>query len=483
MKISSFQAAVYANVASGCGNTVVCARAGSGKTTTIMGALSSVPAGLTVALFAFNKGIATELASRAPKGVEVKTLHAHGFSACRRSFPGVKVNENKTREICVDLFGEAPSPGSPEDPIRSRYPSICDLVSKAKDTLVGRDDLEGLDALIDAFDLDAPTEDADRKAFVAAAMRVLVRSSEVTTCVDFGDMCWLPVVLSLRVWAFDRVFVDETQDLSPSQIELLLMCVRRGGRICAVGDDRQAIYGFRGADVDTMSKLIARLDATTLPLSITYRCCRAVTALAASEVPDFTPAETAPQGCVRISGSEFMLSNAKAGDMIISRANAPLIGYCLKLLAGGTRASIKGRDVAEGIIKLVESRRAKSVPMLIERMQAWHKKECVRLAKRTLPSDSADDRLACVLALTENSKSVSDIIARVRALFADDGKGDASRVNLGTTHKLKGLEADRVWMLEDTYRRSRGGEEANCWYVAVTRAKNALYLVSDKDAS
>jgi len=105
MKISSFQAAVYANVASGCGNTVVCARAGAGKTSTIMGALSSVPAGLTIALFAFGKPIAVELAARAPRGVEVKTLHAHGLSACKRAFRGLNVNENKTQEICVDLFG------------------------------------------------------------------------------------------------------------------------------------------------------------------------------------------------------------------------------------------------------------------------------------------------------------------------------------------------------------------------------------------
>jgi DNA helicase-2/ATP-dependent DNA helicase PcrA len=444
-----------------------------------MGALSSVPAGLTIALFAFGKPIAVELAARAPRGVEVKTLHAHGLSACKRAFRGLNVNENKTQEICVDLFGEAIKGHA----LRSRYRAIYDLIKMAKDTLVKRGDLEALDALVDEFGLDAPADAKDRAVYIEAAMLVLARSAEVTTCVDFADMCWLPFVLDLRVWAFDRVFVDETQDLSPSQIELLLKCAKPGGRICAVGDDRQAIYGFRGADLKTMPKLIDRLQATTLPLSITYRCCRAVTALAAREVPDLTPSPTAIEGRVANVGVDGMIAGSRAGDMIISRSNAPLLAYCLKLLASGTRAAIKGRDVAEGLVRIVESSKAKSVSDLTTWMTAWHKKECERLAKREKPSDSADDRLACVLALAEGVKNVSDVLERVRTLFADDGKGDASRVNLGTTHKFKGFEADRVWMLEDTYRRNRGGEEANCWYVAVTRAKNALYLVSDKDAS
>lgn len=73
------------------------------------------------------------------------------------------------------------------------------------------------------------------------------------------------------------------------------------------------------------------------------------------------------------------------------------------------------------------------------------------------------------------AKSVSEVRARIESLFSD--KDDAARVMLTTTHKAKGLERERCWILSETFRPNRGTEEANLWYVAVTRAKNELYLV------
>lgn len=49
---------------------------------------------------------------------------------------------------------------------------------------------------------------------------------------------------------------------------------------------------------------------------------------------------------------------------------------------------------------------------------------------------------------------------------------------LGTTHKLKGLERNRAFALGWTYRAGRNVEEANLWYVAVTRAKTFLGIVA-----
>ena len=475
---SALQADIYADVASGSGHTVVCARAGAGKTTTIMGALSSVPKGKTVALFAFNKSIKDELAARAPQGAEVKTLHAHGFAACRRAFKNVTLDDNKSLKICEAFWG----PSDPDHAVRSRYHAVAKLVTMAKDTLVARGDIDALDALVDAFDIDCPNEPAQRDAFVRAAMRVLVRSSEVTHTVDYSDMCWLPVVLNLRVWAYDVVFVDETQDLSPTQIELVLMCVRRGGRIIAVGDSRQAIYAFRGADVNTIPNLISRLDAKVLPLSITYRCCRAVVALAQTEVPDFTAAPNAPEGSVTNGHTvDALLANAGPGDMVISRTNAPLMGLCLKLLIAGKRAAVKGRDVAEGLIKLVQKSKATTIAGLEAWLTVWHARETERLTRRQRPTTETDDKRDCILALCEGLATVAELLARCDALFVNGDNAEGSRITLGTTHKLKGLEADRVWMLESTYRRQKGGEEANVWYVAVTRAKTDLRMVVKAD--
>jgi DNA helicase-2/ATP-dependent DNA helicase PcrA len=305
---------------------------------------------------------------------------------------------------------------------------------------------------------------------------VLARSIQVTAVIDFSDMCWLPVVLNLRPWQFDRVFIDETQDLSPCQIELVKRFVKKGGRILAVGDERQSIYQFRGADKDAIPGLVRALGAKTLPLSITYRCPRSVVALANKEVPQLEAAPNAIEGSVDNASPDTLFKQAEPGDMIISRTNAPLIGICLRLLLSGKRAAIMGRNIGENIIKLIDKARAKTVEALEAWIDAWALKETSRLARKNRDAQQVDDMKECVLALCREAETIAEVKEKADELFSDR-EGEA-KVTLGTTHKLKGLEADRVWMLESTYRRKNGGEEANLWYVAVTRAKRELRMTA-----
>lgn len=478
---SPFQQAIYDEVATGSGHLVVIARAGSGKTSTTLAALSRVPRGCTIAMFAFNKSIATELSSRAPKGVEVKTLHAHGFAACRKAFPGTRIDDRKSWYILTSLFGDETGKGEDEDPVRSYYASIVKIVRYAKDTLASEP--EALDEIADRFDVEVPEDDISRNKTMAAAAAVLEKSKEQTDVIDFSDMCWLPVVRNLRVWAFDRVFVDETQDLSPAQIELLLKCVKRGGRIVAVGDDRQAIYSFRGADVDTVDRLIERLSAKVLPLSVTYRCPTAIVELARYEVRDLRPASGAKAGLIVMrteAQKQATVDEMREGDMVISRSNAPLLSLCFALWKRGRRAKVMGRsDMGESLLKLVRKSKASTVEDLL----AWNAKradkEIARLAAAKRPTDLVEDTRDCLVTLCNDVDTIAELETALGKLFADNP--EAGAVTLGTTHKLKGLEAETVYMLEDTYRRERGGEEANCWYVAVTRSKERLVMMKWKE--
>lgn len=474
---SSYQEAVFANVQSGEGNAVVEAVAGAGKTTTIVEALKRVPEGRTVLMMAFNKEIQVELARRAPTYVDVKTCHSHGFAAVRRKFRNVRVDDTRSLQICERLFGDRR-----ENRDKGLdFGAVSNLVRVAKDVLLPFGAVNAFDACADEFGVDVPEDSRKRDAFIAAAVRVHAESRKVEGVIDFADMCWLPVVLNLPVWSYDVVFVDETQDLCPSQIELLLKSVRRGGRVIAVGDPMQAIYAFRGADTSTMKRLTERLEARVLPLSVTYRCPKAVVSLAQKVVPHLQHSDTAREGNVREGDVSDMMSSAKAGDMIVSRTNAPLLAACLRLLAGGTRASIKGRNIGEGLIRLVEKSNAKTVADLGAWLKVWSEKECRRLAKKEKSADEVLDKVECIMALAEGldgdaTDGVKMLVARASKLFSDDD--GAGKVTLGTTHKLKGLEAGRVWMLAETFRAEKGGEEANIWYVAVTRAKEELVMVT-----
>ncbi len=77
---------------------------------------------------------------------------------------------------------------------------------------------------------------------------------------DFGDLLMRPVRLleadaALRQrWAgrFEHVLVDEFQDTNPVQYRLLRLLAGSRANVCVVGDDDQAIYRWRGADVENI---------------------------------------------------------------------------------------------------------------------------------------------------------------------------------------------------------------------------------------
>jgi DNA helicase-2/ATP-dependent DNA helicase PcrA len=458
---SIFQRAIFADVAEGAGHVLVRARAGTGKTTTIVEALRHIPAGKTALLVAFNKSIAQELERRAPAGVQVRTLHSFGFAALRSAFR-TRLDDGKTDRIARTLFDETSLRGGV-------LGNLCKLVSRAKATLA--EDEDDLERLVDDLGLDVP--EAQRADFVERAAKILRACYQDTATCDFDDMIWLAVRHGVRVPTFDYVFVDETQDLNASQIDLALRAVKRSGRVIAVGDDRQAIYGFRGADARAVDRVVERLSARVLPLSITYRCGKSIVALAKEIVPDYEAAPSAPDGEVRTVTEATLKGDAEPGDFVISRKNAPLIGLCLGFLAANKPATIAGRDIGAGLLALVDRSKATSVLDMLAFVEDWRRTEADRLAVRGRDTQVVEDKADCIAALAEGAADVAEVRARIAALFTD--KDDSQRIVCTTTHKAKGLERQRAWILADTF---SGGtiEEDNLWYVAITRAKTELCI-------
>jgi len=469
---SNFQQAIFRDVAEGTGHTVVLARAGTGKTSTIMESLTMIPRGLSTLVCAFNKSIEKELAARVTTAglpVQVKTLHAFGYQAVGRAFNRPQLNEYKVRDILDKLV--------PGDERREMRDELRKCVSLCKGNLIEHDDIDSVDGICIDYQIDAGEDPKDRLTFCKIVLDVMDICARDTKTIDFDDMVWLAVVLDLNVFQFDRVFVDETQDLNTAQIELMLKAVKSTGRVCVVGDDRQAIYAFRGADSSAIPNLIRRLDAKVLPLSITYRCARKIVALAAETVPDFEAAPNAIDGEIIDATYEQIVTGARPGDFILSRTNAPLVKQCLALLAHGTAAAIQGRDVSAQLLKVVRKSKASTIPDLAGWLRGWRERECARLLRKDPDADTTriTDIAECIDAICEGETTVASVVAKIQALFSDTD--ETRRVTLSSTHKAKGLERDRAWVLAGTYRPSAGLEEANLWYVAITRAKTTLFLV------
>jgi DNA helicase-2/ATP-dependent DNA helicase PcrA len=80
---------------------------------------------------------------------------------------------------------------------------------------------------------------------------------------------------------FDHILIDEYQDTNPIQVDIISGMVGPSTQVCAVGDDAQAIYGFRSATVENMWRFGERFaGATTITLEQNYRSTMPVLAVA-----------------------------------------------------------------------------------------------------------------------------------------------------------------------------------------------------------
>lgn len=488
MEPSEYQRAVYAHVEGDDRHLVIEAVAGSGKTTTVVEATKFARHRRRKVVAAFNKSIAIELEKRAGGRFDAKTLHALGMSAVRRAFGDFRISETKDRDIAERVAVEA---GCTYKNARGEVrglgtAKIAKLAGLGKNTLAS--DVPALQRLALDFDLvgaekpEKPEEKKLEALLPTLAHRAMEAAAADTASISFDDMVWFPARFSLSPASHDLVVVDETQDMNAAQLYLVEATCKRGGQIVAVGDRRQAIYGFRGADAAAMDRIKQRLGAVELPLSISYRCPRAVGRLAQEIVPHFQVADTAPEGLVVSGLPETAILEAITGDLIVSRKKAPLLGTALRLAAKGTPVAILGRDLGKKISEQVSTSGANDLPGLV----AWARKRVEATRElhgedRPEKVEEAEDVAAMFETLAEGSESVGDLLGKIERLFSDDGDARA-RVLLSTVHKAKGLERDRVWMLGPTFRVWSGPqweEDRNLYYVAVTRARRELRIIGE----
>lgn len=495
---NTHQTLIFKNAEEEKRDTVVVARAGTGKTTTMLEACKRFPRGSSIVFLAFNTRIKDEVSRKAPQGVEVRTIHSLGRGALYvfakgrgRDLPDP--SENKTRQsverLWPAMFEKRGARLVPRD--GELVASLCSAAAFAKNVLASTE--REVEEIVRRLDLYVGTDERDpsyREVLAQFANHVVallaeeVRRFRDALEYNFDDMIWLPVVMNLRTKSYDRLVVDEGQDLNACQHELVRRARRRGGRIVLVGDDRQAIYGWRGAEEDGLARFQRELGATTLRLPVTYRCGRAIVDVARTLVPDYEAAPTNGAGSVESCGEATLLRLAEPGDAVISRVNAPLISLCLEFLKAGKRAKVVGRDVGRKILALLaeaEEARAETIPALVAWLVAWREGEVERVEARDGDPTPIHDRADCILALTEGARDLGHVMDRARDLFTDDPNKED--VVLSSTHKAKGLEWRRVFCLQDTYRVGESTEEDNLFYVAVTRAIESLVLVSRRHAS
>jgi ATP-dependent exoDNAse (exonuclease V) beta subunit len=259
------------------------------------------------------------------------------------------------------------------------------------------------------------------------------------------------------------------------------------------GDPHQSIYGWIGADPEAYARIKTATQAVELPLSICYRCPTAHIALAQTLVPTIEAREDAPAGTITRLADTQLLDHVRPGDLVICRKTAPLIAWCIRLIAHKLPARVRGRELGQELTGLAR-KLAQLVPWhrLPEAIAAYEEIEVAQLLREDVDAEhiiAVQDRCAALLVCFRSfgARSVDALCAEIDQLFADDG----AVVTLSTIHRAKGLEAERVFVVEAntlplrwTHQRPEQlQQELNLLYVALTRAKQDLYLLRAPDTA
>ncbi len=243
------------------GPLLVLAGAGSGKTRVLTARIAHLITTLHVApqrIFAvtFTNKAAGEMRTRVaqllgadPRGLWIGTFHSLSARLLRREAPLLGFGPNFTiydsddSEALVKRLLEARQLSTKVYTPRA----VHGLISSAKNRMLQPEELGA------RADTPLVKVAADVYADLGPALKQ-------ANAMDFDDLLLHPLTLfrqhpeRLAYWQdrFQHVLVDEFQDTNAAQYLLVKHLAKQHGNLCVVGDDDQAIYGWRGADVRHM---------------------------------------------------------------------------------------------------------------------------------------------------------------------------------------------------------------------------------------
>lgn len=256
------------------------------------------------------------------------------------------------------------------------------------------------------------------------------------------------------------------------------------GRLIAVGDSCQGIYGFTGADNDALDVIVDQFKAVRMPLTVSYRCPKAVVKFAHQWVSHIEAHADAIEG--EISFEEYNDNFLPdEGSAILSRTTKPLVKMAFAFIRRRIACKIEGRDIGAGLVKLANKwKAAKTIDAFENRLNAFHDKQALRLKDKPTQLQTLEDQVETLKAVMdfcreERKYQMTDVVQWIEDLFANDVKG---RFVLSTIHKAKGREWNTVYWLNRVQTCPSKyavlpwmkKQESNLCYVAATRAMKRL---------
>ncbi len=481
VKGSKQQESIWKEIQDAAMHIIIDALAGSGKTFTITYALKYLQSGLKVILCAFNTDIANELKSRVPDGMEASTMNSFAFAQVKNAGK-VIFDKNKLYHILETLIAQK------ENNTQFLTQAVYQIVNLCKSNLLDINDDQALDIITTKHSIEM---NDSRNEIYSIARNAFKASIKMRGVVDYMDQVYFVYYFKLPVQQYDVFIGDEIQDWNPLQQYIMLSAIKNNGRFIGVGDKNQAIYGFSGADCNSIDNLRDMLQKTkksivNMPLTYTYRCPKSHVALAQAIVPSLEALPDAIEGKVESIKLDSAIEMIVPGNMGICRRNAPLISIAYKLIRNGKTVIVKGRNIGEGLIALINKLKPTDMNDLISKLDAYRMKESDKLIAKGKKGENAlealTDKCNTLLQFIDNNDTVNDVRKSIESMFNDMNLTNA--IILSSVHRAKGLESDVVFIFEydrielkltnEEFQR----QERNLHYIALTRSKNEMYLVA-----
>lgn len=451
-------------------NLIIVALAGAAKTSTLVMIANALPDINSVCL-AFNRNIANEMGERLPSNCKSMTLNGLGHRIWSKHLGnrkltleinklwGILKNINDSRPKYDKLYGNDAK-------------EVIDAVKIGKtsgfmpsDVMPGR--ITPLYDETNFFDLLEFEPNSLQREFILEITKESFIQS-FNGLIDFDDQLLCPTIVDdVGFTKFPLTFTDESQDFSKLNQRMIWKMVQNR-RLIAVGDPKQAIYGFRGADTESMQNLSEMFDMKEYKLTVSFRCAKNIVNNVHWHAPEMKPSDFAVDGeVVRYDG--WSSNDIPDHSAILCRNNAPLFSVFMNLLSSNRYPELSDKEIINKIVRVLKDLgpRSKDSEYVLTSIDRWLETTLNKLNENDDTSPYID-MASCLRFIASQHKTLGEALD-----WTDNLKTQKGTIILSTMHKSKGLEYDSVFIL-DEYLLKDTEQDPNLKYVAETRAK--LYL-------
>ena len=300
------------------------------------------------------------------------------------------------------------------------------------------------------------------------------------------------------------LIVDEAQDLSRMQWEMVLYLAKLATRTYIAGDDDQAVYVWAGADVNTFLSLDGEIkileQSYRVPARIHELADRVVKRIRSRQEKEWHPREE--EGAVHYYDDYLQVDVTQGEWLILSSTNYMISRLYPWLMSQGLLFDRYGqRSISDSVLSAVLGweglRKGRSMPLnVVKSVYRYMGAEFIERGYKTLRDVDPDVEYTLTQLRESFGLLTEDVWYNVLTRISDTQRqyiiailrrgarlNDQPLIKISTIHGAKGGEADNVLLLTDLSPKfvadyARNADNMNrLLYVALTRAKKALHIV------